>query len=441
MRPSLACLCLLQSARAFLAPAPLGIGRSVAVCQTQGPPWSAPDDFGPPPRDEGEGGARQWPDPSVIPGAGAPDSYSSPPGSRQQGQLPNYNAPPPASKFQQRPQPTGYQAQGYRTPEPEPEDEIDEWDLEDMNAAELTVDPAGELMEFKMDDPLIPAPESDEMPTPKLITFDAVGTLIRPAQTRGEIYRETFLRAICYSERLPPPMVFDKIIDETYEALCRESPLYGLGKAPTSSEWWTDLVAVSLLEVCERHDIDQQKVLDNLEAMADDLFYEIYSGPEAWERVDDVDDMLEALALWRDEGGPQLGVVSNCDERLSTILENLGLLQFFDHLIISRETGAEKPNRQIFDAALSRAGLANPIEALHVGGDVEKDIIGAMGAGWQSIRMCHGIGNRPRHGLLEDLGYEYVTSHDDFLRVFGVSKIVRSGAAPPSAKFVPRFTF
>lgn len=41
---------------------------------------------------------------------------------------------------------------------------------------------------------------------------------------------------------------------------------------------------------------------------------------------------------WRDKnGGPQLAVVANDDERLHVVLENLGLLPYFDFVLTSRE--------------------------------------------------------------------------------------------------------
>ena len=41
---------------------------------------------------------------------------------------------------------------------------------------------------------------------------------------------------------------------------------------------------------------------------------------------------------WRDKnGGPQLAVVANDDERLHIVLENLGLLPYFDFVLTSRE--------------------------------------------------------------------------------------------------------
>lgn len=45
---------------------------------------------------------------------------------------------------------------------------------------------------------------------------------------------------------------------------------------------------------------------------------------------------------WRDtNGGPKLAVVAEDDERLHVVLENLGLLPYFDFVLTSREVRAE----------------------------------------------------------------------------------------------------
>lgn len=55
--------------------------------------------------------------------------------------------------------------------------------------------------------------------------------------------------------------------------------------------------------------------------------------------------------------GIKLAVVSNFDTRLRSILEELGLVDLFDCVVISAEVGAEKPNPVIFEKACSMLGV------------------------------------------------------------------------------------
>ena len=51
-------------------------------------------------------------------------------------------------------------------------------------------------------------------------------------------------------------------------------------------------------------------------------------------------------------------MVSNFDTRLRPILDEMGLTQLFEAVIVSAEVGAEKPNPIIFEAACARLGVA-----------------------------------------------------------------------------------
>jgi putative hydrolase of the HAD superfamily len=94
-----------------------------------------------------------------------------------------------------------------------------------------------------------------------------------------------------------------------------------------------------------------------------------------WELHDDV---LPCLAAVRPKA--RLAVISNFDGRLRTILRNLGVADFFEHLFISSEVGAEKPSPEIFRQALATMDV-DPSACLHVGDDEVRDGNGARQAG------------------------------------------------------------
>jgi len=84
--------------------------------------------------------------------------------------------------------------------------------------------------------------------------------------------------------------------------------------------------------------------------------------------------------------GITLGVISNADGRIGTILEQCRIRQFFDVLIDSSEVGIEKPDPRIFHLALAQAN-ASPKQALFVGDIYSIDIIGAQRAGIPALLL------------------------------------------------------
>ncbi len=81
-----------------------------------------------------------------------------------------------------------------------------------------------------------------------------------------------------------------------------------------------------------------------------------------------------------------LGVVSNADGRIRSLLEQVGLLHFMDFVVDSGQIGVEKPDPRIFEFAL-RAANAQPGEAVHVGDLMHVDVAGAAACGIRPILM------------------------------------------------------
>jgi len=82
--------------------------------------------------------------------------------------------------------------------------------------------------------------------------------------------------------------------------------------------------------------------------------------------------------------GIALGVISNWDDRLGTILEKKGLLHFFRTVVASAAVGHAKPDHRIFEYALGELGVAAG-EAWHVGDDPNADALGAARAGLHAL--------------------------------------------------------
>ena len=65
-------------------------------------------------------------------------------------------------------------------------------------------------------------------------------------------------------------------------------------------------------------------------------------------------------------------------------LDELGLTNLFDGILISSDAGVKKPHTEIFDIAFKKFGL-NKRDCIYVGNDLHDDILGAESAGLKSV--------------------------------------------------------
>ena len=121
-----------------------------------------------------------------------------------------------------------------------------------------------------------------------------------------------------------------------------------------------------------------------------DELYERFAQADTWRIFDDVKPTLRALR----ERRIRLAVLSNWDERLRPLLEELELGQWFEEIFISLEIGWAKPDDRIFEAAANGLGLTGN-EMLHVGDSLIEDVKGASNAGWRSQHLVRSSGNIP----------------------------------------------
>jgi putative hydrolase of the HAD superfamily len=84
------------------------------------------------------------------------------------------------------------------------------------------------------------------------------------------------------------------------------------------------------------------------------------------------------------EKGIKLGLISNVAKDVDDLFTRMGLLQYLDFTITSFEVGHDKPDPEIFLAALQKVGL-QPEEAIYVGDQYELDIVGARNVGMKAV--------------------------------------------------------
>lgn len=87
------------------------------------------------------------------------------------------------------------------------------------------------------------------------------------------------------------------------------------------------------------------------------------------------------------EKGYQLHLITNGFEEVQhSKLKHSGLAPFFKEVITSEGSNSLKPQREIFDYALKRAG-ASAEESLMIGDSLEIDVEGAMNAGIDAVHV------------------------------------------------------
>lgn len=104
--------------------------------------------------------------------------------------------------------------------------------------------------------------------------------------------------------------------------------------------------------------------------------YEFYANGYAWHLPNGAKETL----LYLKNEGVKLAVVSNFDTRLRKLLKDLNVLDLFDAVLVSSEVGFEKPDAQIFKAALGQISV-DAERAVHVGDDEQADKVGANAVG------------------------------------------------------------
>lgn len=121
------------------------------------------------------------------------------------------------------------------------------------------------------------------------------------------------------------------------------------------------------------------------------------------------DDVMPALARLKEQG-QIMGLISNVDRDITPICRELGLSPMLGVVVTSQEVGFNKPQPEIFLAALKKAGV-KPSEAIYVGDQHQIDVVGASAIGMLGILLDRGgyleaITDCPRiRSLSEVAGY------------------------------------
>lgn len=97
-------------------------------------------------------------------------------------------------------------------------------------------------------------------------------------------------------------------------------------------------------------------------------------------------------------------------------LHQVGLLDYFDPIIVSGDHGYRKPDRRLFHAAAAGMQVA-PEYVLYVGNDMYRDVYGAQQAGMTTVMFDSDQGTKEYPGCVPD---HTLTDHRQLLTLLGL---------------------
>ncbi|MEM7760456.1 MAG: HAD-IA family hydrolase [Cyanobacteria bacterium P01_A01_bin.40] len=222
------------------------------------------------------------------------------------------------------------------------------------------------------------SPELSIDTLPKVIFFDAMGTLFKLKSSVGEIYRQYALKYGVEADA--------KIIEQAFSTSFKSAPPLAFTTTDFSLikqhefAWWKNVVESTFFQI------------DHLDQFSDftEFFTEIYvyfATKDPWLVFPDT---INTLRKWQ-KLEVQLGIISNFDSRLIGILHELNLLEFFTSVTISSLAGFAKPESKIFEIALNKHKIAAD-QAWHIGDSLREDYQGARNVGinsfWLNADSC-----------------------------------------------------
>ncbi|MDA3935518.1 MAG: HAD-IA family hydrolase [Actinomycetota bacterium] len=215
----------------------------------------------------------------------------------------------------------------------------------------------------------------------RAVFFDVGNTLVYPYPSVSEVCREMLSRA-GHERDLGLIDSFMPLVYVYYEDRYLEDDTFWTDKEETSKVW---IGMYSLL--CRKLGID-----DMAEELAQAV-YDEFGCSNRWRMYADVEPALRRLR----DMGLRIGIISNWDNRLSGLLDGLGVGGMLDTVVSSADVGLHKPDPRIFELACERLDVA-PHEAAHVGDHHYADILGADSVGMTPILIDRHGGEPPAKG-------------------------------------------
>lgn len=207
----------------------------------------------------------------------------------------------------------------------------------------------------------------------RVVFFDAADTLFHVNGSVADIYLQ-------HAVQFGFPETSDSLaaIKQAFSRAFREAPppIFAATEPAQIKQserlWWFDIVHNVFYRVgmFERFDDFFEQV------------FQVFEDPGSWRLFPETASTLARLKAQ----GVELGIISNFDSRLFSVMRGLGIEQAFDTVTISSLAQAAKPAPKIFRLALDKHAV-DPEEALHVGDSLRDDVEGATKAGLHAVLL------------------------------------------------------
>lgn len=207
---------------------------------------------------------------------------------------------------------------------------------------------------------------------PKLVSFDAAGTLIDVRWQPGPFAVECAIEAGLELDAQVARETYDRLLHTRWRDYC----LLNQQRDDVACDtFWAELTKDWLLHLGLKAEMTDQLVKIAHERLygADQVLFSLF---------EDVIPTLDALQQAR----VPMVVISNWDYSLHRIVKNLGIAGRFERVFASLEEGPEKPDRELFEIVSRSMGVALT-DILHVGDHPVDDLEGARGAGMQALLL------------------------------------------------------
>ncbi len=205
---------------------------------------------------------------------------------------------------------------------------------------------------------------------PRAIFFDVGETLIQPRRPYGELLAEVGDELDVF---VPAEILAGLSIH--IEARVLERTQQGLPftfSAAESQRFWFETY----------HDFLVRYLINTDARRLAHAFLDLLSSPAGYALFDDTVTTLKRLRA----DGYHLGIISNWEEWLPSLLEHVGITSFFDHVVISGACGLEKPDPRIFLLGVAEGGYRSE-EVVYIGDRPAHDVEPARKVGMTPILL------------------------------------------------------
>ncbi|PSN66767.1 haloacid dehalogenase [Corynespora cassiicola Philippines] len=257
-----------------------------------------------------------------------------------------------------------------------------------------------------------------------LLAFDAFGTLYQPSSPVPKVYSKAAwgYGIDCSGDNgLEDVSRVKEAFGRAFKKESKQNPNYGKATGLGAEKWWGNLIRNTFEPFLEPNQQVPQELVDELLTR-----FSTRDGYYMFPDVIPLFQMLQSKAKQQSTNSPWkwdktvVGIITNSDDRVSSILESFGLKvgprrigtsvqrsaqanleEDISFVVLSYDVGLEKPDSRVFDAAVgmlretlaaSGAGAegtpdVDDFEKLYVGDSLKHDYYGAKGAGWNALLL------------------------------------------------------